>query len=189
MPRTLRVALATLAVQTLVLSSVASAHSDVVADAQGDVAIGSPGYVDIVQAKVTEQIGKETLYFSVELAGEVPATPSTGFLSWNWLIDVPGGTAGDFGFVVRWCSQAVLTLCGAGPAHWESGRIVGAGQIAQPFDFKISGSTVKAYVDTAQVGGATGFDWRVLSRLAPAPSGQPPVDLAPDAGAWSTFNR
>lgn len=188
MLRALRVTFATLAVQILVLSSIASAHTDVVTDMKGDVAVGSPAYADIVQAKVTEQIGKETLYFSVKLAGPVPQTPPIGFLAWNWLIDLPGGPVGDLGFVVRWCSTASFAGCGAGPAHWESGLIVGPGQLGVALPFQVSGATVKVYVDPALLGNPTGFGWRVLSRTAPAPTGQPPIDLVPDGG-WSTFSR
>ena len=105
MSRYVRLLFAILAVHALIFSSTAAARTDVIVDAQGDVAVSDPAYVDIVQARVTEQVGRDTLVFQIELAGAVPDSPS-GFVAFNPVIDTPGGPTGDFGLVVRWCSQA-----------------------------------------------------------------------------------
>jgi hypothetical protein len=189
MLRRIRVLLAAIPIHALVLSSVASAHTDVVADAQGDVAPSAPAYVDIVQAKVTEQVGRGTLVFQLELAGRLPKTPSA-FVAFNPIIDTPGGPTGDYGLVVRWCSRAMIPACGPGPAHWESALILASGPspTLNPFPFAVNGATVKMYVDPALIGDPTEFGWRATSRLTPGSTGQPPTDLAPDTG-WSAFER
>ena len=76
MSRYVRLLFAILAVHALIFSSTAVARTDVIVDVQGDVAVSDPAYVDIVQARVTEQVGRDTLVFHIELAGAVldPAT-------------------------------------------------------------------------------------------------------------------
>ena len=188
MSRYVRLLFAILAVHALIFSSTAAARTDVIVDAQGDVAVSDPAYVDIVQARVTEQVGRDTLVFQIELAGAVPDSPS-GFVAFNPVIDTPGGPTGDFGLVVRWCSQATVPACGPGPAHWESALILAAGApVLNAFAFDVNGATVKMYVHPTLFGNPASFSWRARSRLFPASTGQPPTDLAPNSG-WSDFTR
>src|SRR5207248_10635261 len=57
--RRLRFVLVSTAICMLVLSSSVSASSSVVADRAGDAVAGSPAYVDIVQSKITDQVGRD----------------------------------------------------------------------------------------------------------------------------------
>jgi len=185
--RPIRLLVAILAVHALVLSSAAAARTDVVVDAVGDVPATAPAYVDIIQAHVTEQVGTDVLFFHMALAGPVPAAPS-GFVGWNWAIDLPTGPGPEYSVVVRWCTQAMIANCGPGPAHWESPLIFIGGATVNPFPFEINGATVKAHVDPALIGDPAAFNWWAIARLFPGPTGLPPTDLAPDTGG-STFTR
>jgi hypothetical protein len=188
--RRIRLVLAQCAVVLLVLSSPAYANSSVVVDATGDVAAGSPAYVDIVQAKVTHQVGRDTIYFSMELAGGIPATPPDSFLAYNWFVDVNGDNLEDYVVVVRWCTEQTSPRCGApGPLpRWEAFVNDFAHPVTFFSSFKVDGAVVKAFVDPAALGGATAFDWRTVSRTAPAGGGKPPVDRAPNSG-FAPFGR
>ena len=187
MLRSVRLLFAILAVHALVLSSAAAARTDVVVDAVGDVPATAPTYVDIIQAQVTDQVGADVLFFHMALAGPAPTVPS-GFVAWNWAIDIGGAPGPEYLVVVRWCTQAMVTDCGPGPAHWESALIAGAGVTLNAFPFEVNGATVKAYLDPALIGDPAGFNWRAIARLFPGPTGFPPTDLAPDTGG-STFTR
>jgi hypothetical protein len=178
---------AILAVHTLVLSSTAAARTDVIIDAVGDVPANAPRYVDIVQTKVTEQLGREVLFFQMVLAGPVPAVPGR-FVGWNWAIDLPGGGPIEHSVIVRWCDQAMIANCGTGAAHWESALISGGVVRLNAFPFAVNGATVKAYVDPALIGDPAAFNWWAVARLFPGPTGMPPTDLAPDTGS-STYIR
>lgn len=185
--RSVRLLFAILAVHTLVLSSAAAARTDVVVDAVGDVPATAPAYADIVQAKVTEQIGKDVLFFHMELAGAAPAEPDR-FIGWNWAIDLATGPGPEYAVIVRWCTQAMIANCGSGPAHWESALISGMVVTLNPFPFDVSGATVKAYVDPALLGDPAAFNWWGVARLFPGPTGLPPTDLAPNTGS-SAYQR
>lgn len=189
--------MASLFVVTLALTVQASsayAHSSEVFDATGDVPASAPAYYDIVQAKVTEQIGTSTLYFMIVVAGRIPDMPTNAlgdprFVAWNWAIDAPG-TALDATVVVRYCSHTIQGPCVGDAWHWESELITASGRHVNAFAYKVDGATVKAYVDAAQLGGPTltEFNWWAVSRLAPGVSGALPADLAPDTGSV-TFAR
>lgn len=182
--RQVRVFLVGLAIFMLVLSSPASASSTVVADSAGDSATGSPSYVDIVQAKVTHQIGRGTLYFSMELAGAIPAIPPDSFLGYNWFIDSVPGFLEDYVVVVRWCTERTDPPClASGPLpRWEAFVNDFINPVTYFSSFKINGATVKAFVDPALLGTPSEFRWRSVTRLRPSGPGQPPVDLAPNTG-------
>lgn len=178
------VAIVTLSLQT----SVAYAHSSEVFDPSGDLRTPAPGYYDIVHAKVTEQIGNGTFYFKIEVAESIPDTPTDPlgnprFVAWNWNIDAPG-TALDVAVIVRYCSHTIQGPCVGDAWHWESALNTQTGPRVNVFPFKVDGATVKAYVDTALLGGPalTQFNWFSVSRTAPGVSGAPPVDFAPDSG-------
>jgi hypothetical protein len=186
MLRPIRLLFALLVVHALVLSSTAVARTDVIADAVGDVPATAAAYVDIVQTKVTDQVGRNVLLFHMELAGPAPIAPG-GFVAWNWAIDVPTGPGPEYLVVVRWCTQAMVTDCGPGPAHWESALIAGAVTL-DAFPFEVDGATVKAYVDPALIGDPAAFSWWAITRLFPGPTGLPPTDRAPNSGS-SAYTR
>ena len=114
--RQIRLVFVTLAIFTLALSSPVFAGSSVVADATGDARAGSPAYLDLVQVKVTDQVGRDTLYFSAELAAAIPATPPDDFLAYNWFADVNGDSTLDYVVVVRWCTERTVPRCRPGTA-------------------------------------------------------------------------
>src|SRR5919204_5080434 len=60
----IRVAIVCVAVLSLSFSSPAAAASGVVHDARGDLRPGLPAYLDIAQAKVTDEVGTDRLVFS-----------------------------------------------------------------------------------------------------------------------------
>jgi hypothetical protein len=179
-----RVTLAAIAIHALLVGSVASANTDVVVDAQGDVAASVPAPLDIVQAKITEQLGKGVLFFHMELAGLPPETPAAPH-AYVWNIHVPGGAALDYTVTVRGCFVTVVG-CGSGPAHWASLLVdfstTPPTLTPSAFSFKIQGATVKAYVDPTLLGDPTGFDWSAYARIAPPSIVPQPVDRAPDSG-------
>ena len=188
--RQIRLVFVTLAIFTLALSSPVSAGSSVVADATGDARAGSPAYLDLVQVKVTDQVGRDTLYFSAELAAAIPTTPPDDFLAYNWFADVNGDSTLDYVVVVRWCTERTVPRCAApGPLpRWEAFvNHLGVG-ITYFSSFKVDGATAKAFVDPTLLGGASAFEWLALSRSRPAGSGAAPVDFAPNTG-FASFGR
>jgi hypothetical protein len=175
----------------LYLSSPAAAGTSVVADAEADIATSAPAHLDILQAKITEQVGREALYFQMELAAAVPETPA-GLPAFTWNIDVPGGRDLDYTVTVRWCSAATVIGCAGGAAHWEALRLDFSfsppRQTVDAFRFRIDGATVKAWVDPAALGDPTAFRWNAFGRVAPPSVSPLPVDRAPDSGL-TTFTR
>jgi len=166
----------------VVLSGPVAASAAVADDPRGDVAETAAAYLDIVHTKATEQIGRNTFYFQTVTAQPVPAVPET-FVAYNWFVDVPGGLPfQDYVFTVRFCSQAVQRVCGPGPWHWESSEnILATGVVnLNVFDFRIDGTTVTGFVDPALFGNPEHFHWFAASRDAPASTGRPSVDIAPD---------
>jgi hypothetical protein len=190
-----RTTLVVLAVIALSLqASVAYAHSSEVFDPAGDLATAGPAYSDIVHAMVTEQVGKDTLYFKIEVAERIPDTPTKAdgtpqFVAWNWNIDGPVGGAFDYGVVVRYCSHTIQGPCIGDAWHWESELITPTGRHVNAFPFTVDGATVKASVDLTQLGAASlsRLDWFTLSRTAPGVSGVPAIDFAPNSGVVSLF--
>ncbi len=136
---------------------------------------------------MTEQLGRNVLFFQLELAGPAPTEPG-GFIGWNWAIDLPTGPGPEYAVVVRWCTQAMITTCGPGPAHWESALIAGPTATVNAFPFEVNGATVKAYLDPALIGDPVAFNWWAVARLFPGPTGIPPTDLAPNTGS-SSYTR
>jgi hypothetical protein len=164
----------------------AYAHSSEVFDPL-DVAATVPALYDIVHAKVTEQIGKGTFYFEIEVADQIPETPTDPsgnprFAAWNWII--APGTPQAANVIVRYCSHTIQAPCVDDAWHWESALITSSGQVVGMFPFKVDGPTVKAYVDVGLLGGPalTQFGWFALTRKAPGVSGAAPSDRAPDVG-------
>jgi hypothetical protein len=188
--RQIRFVAVSLAIFTLVLASPASASSSVVADATGDATAGSPAYLDIVQVKVTDQVGRNTLYFSAELAAAIPATPPDDFLAYNWFVDVNFDNTPDYVVVVRRCTAGSTPRCAApGPLpRWEAFVNDFVHPVIYFSSFSVNGATVQAFVDPDLLGGASAFQWFALTRSRPAASGTAPVDFAPDE-VFATFGR
>ena len=188
--RRLRLVLVGTAIGMLILSSSVSASSSVVSDPAGDAVLGSPAYVDIVQSKVTAQAGRDTLYFSMELAQAIPANPPDNFLGYNWFLDTIGSADFDYVVVVRFCTERTPGgACAPGPLpRWE-GLVNDFVHAPKYFSgFKVDGATVKAVIDPALIGSPTSFEWGGLSRTTPAGFGVAPRDFAPDV-CCAPFNR
>jgi len=187
--RRLRFVLVSTAICMLVLSSSVSASSSVVADRAGDAVAGSPAYVDIVQSKITDQVGRDTLYFSMELAQAIPANPPDSFLGYNWFVDTIPPAGFDYVVVVRFCTERTGAACAPGPLpRWE-GLVNDFVNPPRYFSsFKVDGATVKAFIDPALIGSPASFEWGALSRTSPAGSGVAPRDFAPDI-CCASFRR
>lgn len=187
--RSIRAIFVSIAVLTFALSSPASASSSVIEDPFGDVA-GVPAYLDVVQAKVTDQVGRDRLYFSMELAGALPAVPPDGFLAYNWVVDVNGDGVLDYAVTVRWCTQPAGLLCASTEPlpRWEAS--VNRFGVGLTFfsSFKVDGANVKAFLDPALIGEPAGFRWQALTRNSAAAGGVPPLDRAPNVG-FASFMR
>ncbi len=180
--RGLRLVLVATVICMLVLSSSVSASSSVVSDPAGDAASGSPAYVDIVQSKVTAQVGRDTLYFSMELAEAIPADPPDTFLAYNWFVDTVPPAGFDYVVVVRFCTTGTVPACagqGALP-RWEAFVNDFINPVTYFSSFQVDGAVVKAFVDPALIGNPSSFEWGSLSRTRPAGSGVAPRDFAPD---------
>jgi hypothetical protein len=187
--RKLRSVLVGTAIGMLILSSSVSASSTVVSDPAGDAVAGAPAYVDIVQSKVTAQTGRDTLYFSMELAQAIPANPPDDFLGYNWFVDTTAPAGFDYVVVVRFCTERTGAACEPGPLpRWE-GLVNDFVNPPKYFtSFKVDGATVKAFLDPALIGGSTSFEWQGLSRTRPAGSGVAPRDFAPEV-CCASFGR
>ena len=187
--RHVRTVFVTLAILTLAFSFPVSASSSVVEDAMGDAAAGTPAYVDVIQAKVTDQVGRDTLYFSMVVAGTFPETPPDNFLAYNWFADVDGNGTEDYFVVIRWCTERTVPRCAAvGPLpRWEA--FVNRPGVGLTFftSFKIDGAVIKAFVDPALLGDPASFGTYAVTRTVPA-AGFVGVDRAPDAG-FVSFKR
>ncbi|HEY3125654.1 MAG TPA: hypothetical protein VGK07_01255 [Candidatus Limnocylindria bacterium] len=187
--RTTRLVATIVALLTLAVPSFAIASSSVLTDPTGDAAAGSPDYVDIAQARVTDQIGTGTFVFSMVLAAPIPAEPPDSFLAYNWFIDTGGTTAFDYVIVVRWCTERTAPPCAAGPLpRWEAFVNDFIHPVTYFSSFAVDGAAVRASVDGSLIGSPTAFTWRTLSRTMPAAAGAPPVDFAPDTDRM-TFAR
>jgi hypothetical protein len=175
----------TLAERTLTgtshVTSITHAGSSVVHDPRGDSLSPLP-YLDIVQAKVTEQEGKETLFFMRELAGPIPEAPS-GLPIWGFHLDTnpatfPGGLYNEYVVRVRWNGGAFV-----GEVVNTIPLLTGGAPIITPVPFSIDGTTVKVFVPLQTLGNPSSFGWNAATRPAPTPP--PPagyVDFAPDSG-------
>ena len=154
----------------------ASAASSLVHDPAGDSI--SP-YLDVVHAKVTEQKGRQTLFFMMELAGAIPDAPSAGHLIWPFHVDTnpataPGGLYNEYIVLVRWVNGAFV-----GQVINRTPLLTGGAPIITLVPFSIDGTTVKVLVDLQTLGNPTSFGWNASTRPGPA---APYADFAPDGG-------
>jgi hypothetical protein len=154
--------------------SLAEAASSVVHDPTGDSASPAP-YLDIVHAKVTEQQGKETLFFMMTLAGPIPEEPSEPVLIWPFHLDTnpatsPGGLYNEYVIRVLWSGGAFV------------GQVVNRTTgVITAIPFSIDGRTVKVFAPLDTLGNPSSFGWNAATR-----PGFPPVayvDFAPDGGS------
>lgn len=168
------------------LVSPASAASSVVHDPAGDSLSGAP-YMDVVHAKVTEQKGRQTLFFMMELAGAIPDAPSEGHLIWPFHVDTdaataPGGLYNEYIVLVRWINGAFV-----GQAINRTPLLTGGTPSITLVPFSIDGTTVKVLVDLQTLGNPTSFGWNASTRPGPA---APYADFAPNGGvALATWTQ
>lgn len=181
-----RLSLVAVTVLMLALAAPASANSSVVTDPQGDIAVTESAYLDIIAAKITEQVGSETLYLKIENAQAIPDAPA-GFRAWNWFIHTTSGVTAEYVLTVRYCTSPVAA-CATAP-RWESIVLDNTGPTPKvtfnAFPFRVDGAVVKAFVEPSQIGGATTFSWVAASRSVPATPTSPVADVA----ASASFSR
>jgi hypothetical protein len=168
----------------LVLASVpnpASARSSEVTDSN-DVA---PAYLDIVHAKVTDQVGTGRLTFLMELATAVPDEPVDSFVAYNWQLDTDDSPSSiEFFIIIRWRLGHWETLM------WDQRPVnEGTGPLVETVISGVSfhGATVHVSIDAAAFDDPAILNWRAVTRNAPAP--QPILDFAPNGGAWASLLR
>jgi hypothetical protein len=187
--RHVRLVFVTIAIFTLALSFPVSARSTVIEDSMGDATAGTPAYVDLIQAKITDQAGRDTLYFSMVVAGAFPETPPDNFLAYNWFADVDSNGSEDYVVVIRWCTERTVPRCAAAGAlpRWEA--FVNRFGVGLTFfsSFKIDGAVIKAFIHPALLGDPESFGSYTVTRTVPA-GGFVGVDRAPDAG-FVAFRR
>jgi hypothetical protein len=152
--------------------------SVVVHDPRGDSNSPAP-YMDVVQAKLTEQKGKETLFFMMVLAGPIPAQPSEPDLIWPFHLNTnpataPGGLYNEFVVRVRWFNGAFV-----GEVVNRIPLLTGGTPIITPVPFSIDGVTVKVFVPLQLLGNPTSFEWNAATRPGATVAY---VDFAPDIG-------
>jgi hypothetical protein len=163
---------------------VASASTSEIVDAEGDA---TPAHLDIVNGKITEQTGKATLFFLIEVAGAIPDTPSESFLNWNFPLDTnsataPGGLFAEYVVSVRWLGGQFV-----GRVNDRTPLLTGGVPIERPIEFSVDGATVKMFVELAALGSPSTLGWRADSRNAPMPA--PVVDRADLGGQLATWTR
>jgi hypothetical protein len=167
------------------VATVTSAASSVVNDPAGDSLSAAP-YMDVVHAQVTEQQGKGTLFFKMNLAGEIPDAPSEADLIWVWHVDTdptssPGGLYVDYIVRVRWFEGAFV-----GQVVNRAPISTGGAPIVTNVPFRIDGKTVKVFVDLATLGGPASFGWNAATRPGAT---VPYADFAPDAPELLTWSN
>jgi len=166
-----------LLVAVMFISS-SEAASSVVHDPTGDSDSPAP-YLDIVHAKVTEQQGKETLFFMMKLAGPIPEEPSELDLIWPFHLDTnpatsPGGLYNEYVIRVRWFNGAFV-----GQVVDRTPLLTGGAPIITPIPFSIDGRTVKVFAQLELLGNPSSFGWNAATRPGAT---VPYVDFAPDGG-------
>jgi hypothetical protein len=151
---------------------------------------GSPAYVDVIQSKITDQVGRDTLYFSMELAAAIPADPPDSFLAYNWFVDTVAPAGFDYVVVVRFCTASSVPRCASGGdlPRWEAFVNDFIHPVTFFSSFSVDGAVVKAFVDPALIGDPSSFGWQSLTRTRPAGSGVAPTDFAPDT-CCASFSR
>ncbi|MBI4339565.1 MAG: hypothetical protein HY680_06385 [Chloroflexi bacterium] len=158
--------------------STADAASSVIHDPTGDSASPAP-YLDVVNAKVTEQQGKGSLFFMMELAGPVPEKPSELDLIWPFHLDTnpatsPGGLYNEYVIRVRWIGGAFV-----GQVVDRTPILTGHAPIITPIPFSIDGRTVKVFPQLGMLGNPSSFGWNASTRPGASAAY---VDFAPDSG-------
>ena len=155
-----------------------AASSVVVHDPIGDSLSPAP-YLDVVQAKVTEQQGEDTLFFMIVLAGPIPAELSEPDLIWVFYPDTnpatfPSGLSPEYQVRVRWFNGAFV-----GQVVDRTPLLTGGAQVITPVPFSIDGRTVKVFVPLQTLGNPSTFGWNAATRPGVT---VPNVDFAPDSG-------
>jgi hypothetical protein len=168
----------------LVLASApnpAYAHSSEVTD-PNDV---TPAYLDIVHAKVTDQIGTGRIKFVMELAAAVPDEPVESFVAYNWQLDTDDNTSTiEFFIIIRWRLGHWETLL------WDQRPVnAGTGALIETVisGVAFNGATVHVSIDAAAFDSPAILNWRAVTRNAPAPL--PILDFAPPLGVWVSLHR
>jgi hypothetical protein len=150
----------------------------VVHDAIGDSLSPAP-YLDVVQAKVTEQQGEDTLFFMIVLAGDIPEEPSERDLIWVFYPDTnsatfPGGLSPEYQVRVRWFNGAFV-----GQLVDRTPLLTGGATVITPVPFSIDGRTVKVFVPLQTLGNPSTFGWNAATRPGVTVAN---VDFAPNSG-------
>lgn len=159
------------ATSTLALTSVAG-------DPAGDSLSTAP-YMDVGHAQVTEQKGKGTLLFMMNLAGAIPDAPTEADLLWVWHVDTdpalfPGGLYVDYIVRVRWFNGVL-----AGQVVNRIPIATGGAPVVTTVPFRVLGTTARVVVDLATLGNPSSFGWNAATRPGVT---VPYADFAPDAG-------
>ncbi len=165
-------------VTTAAVSAGHAGSSVPVHDPRGDATSPAP-YLDVVQAKVTEQRGKDTLFFMMELAGPIPAQPSELDLIWPFHLDTnlgtaPGGLYNEFVIRVRWFNGAFV-----GEVVNRIPLLTGGAATFTRVPFSIDGRTLKVFVALQLLGNPSTFGWNAATRPGAT---VPYTDFAPDLG-------
>jgi hypothetical protein len=144
----------------------------------------TPAHVDIVHAKVTQQVGRGELLFMMELAATVPNPPVDAFVAYNFQLDTdpatPLGQLFEYVVIVRWLGGQWQTLLNDASAVPSGGTLV-----TRPIErgATFDGATVKVRLDPARYGIPESFTWRPLTRLVISPA---PFT---DAGPFGEFTQ
>jgi hypothetical protein len=159
----------------------ADAGSSVVHDPIGDSLSPAP-YLDVVQAKVTEQQGQGTLFFMMVLAGPIPEEPSELNI-WPFHLDTnpataPGGLYNEYVIRVRFSGAFDRSGAFVGEVVNRT-PLPGGPAIITPVPFSIDGRTVKVFVPLELLGNPSSFGWNAAARPGAT---VPYVDFAPDSG-------
>lgn len=164
-------------------------NSSVVTDPIGDILLGTPAapaYADIKKTEIVYQTGKDTLVFSMNLAGVVPSEPPdedlpNNLIIYNWNLDID--RSGEV--------ECVVTLSWTPDNEWIAAlkRPGSSGEFATLTPI-VSGSQIKVIVDIQtiedELGPITEFNWFSVIKYAPGPSSN--WDTAPDV-PWAYWSR
>lgn len=162
------------------------AQSSEVLDAAGDA---TPASVDIIKAKITQQVGSQTLYFMGELAGLPPPALPAGALTVNYvwalntLPSIPpctllAGNPMEYFVEVRWNGTSWIGILLDRSACTPESPF----PVSSSIEPRVSGATVKTSLGLDMLGNPSSIQWRsVTSYLFPG-TVITVQDRAPDLG-------
>lgn len=169
---------------TLIAGLPTSARAQATADPTGDTRYGAPGFLDIVGAEATRE--GSAFRFQMTVAAPIPAAPAptppgTNQVQWDWALNTdpttfPSGSPYPSGAGQARPAEFIVHVTWDGSsfsAHLTDRRptLSGGEAIITPLPFTISGTAVRADVESALLGSPASFLWGAVTFYWSSPPG------------------